>query len=128
MYMHINRIIGLLASVAMTACFAVESEPTGTAQCDPNATVLMVEAHEFSFKPNMLKAKKGQSVCVVLENDGVMAHNLNLQGLGLKTRTIQPGKTDAFSFSPAKPGEYLFFCAVPGHRNAGMKGNLTVLP
>ena len=26
------------------------------------------------------------------------------------------------------PGKYVFYCTVPGHRQAGMQGDLTVLP
>jgi len=129
MYAQVFRIIGLLVAIAAMGSSAAESESAyGTNKCGAGATVLTVKAKEFGFEPNVLDVKKGQSVCVILENDGVMAHNLRLDGLNLETRTIQPGETDAFRFTPSKPGRYLFFCTVPGHREAGMEGNLAVQP
>jgi len=131
MYTQVIRIIGLLAAIAAMGASAAESESDSAYRankCGPSAAVLTVKAKEFQFEPNVLDVEKGQSVCLILENDGVMAHNLRLEGLNLETRTIQPGETDALPFTPSKPGEYHFFCTVPGHREAGMEGNLTVQP
>lgn len=38
----------------------------------------------------------------------------------------EPGKQDALEFVPTQPGVYRFFCSVPGHRAAGMVGELIV--
>jgi uncharacterized cupredoxin-like copper-binding protein len=29
-------------------------------------------------------------------------------------------------FTPSQPGEYEFFCSVPGHKEAGMRGTMVV--
>ena len=42
---------------------------------------------------------------------------------------VQPftnGK-QSVSLNSLAPGKYVFYCTVPGHREAGMQGNLTVL-
>jgi plastocyanin len=66
-------------------------------------------------------------VTVKLTNDATVAHNVTIaQGsktLGA-TKTIAKS-TDTFELSLA-PGDYVFFCSVPGHRQAGMQGTLTV--
>jgi len=36
------------------------------------------------------------------------------------------GATNTMEFTPTKPGTHEFFCAVPGHKDAGMKGTLVV--
>lgn len=38
----------------------------------------------------------------------------------------QPGTTGTLQFTPKKKGTYDFYCAVPGHKDAGMVGQLTV--
>ena len=32
------------------------------------------------------------------------------------------------TFTPAQAGTYVYYCDTPGHKDAGMKGTLTVTP
>jgi uncharacterized cupredoxin-like copper-binding protein len=38
---------------------------------------------------------------------------------------VSGGKTSKVTVN-LKPGKYTFYCTVPGHEQAGMKGSLTV--
>jgi len=42
-----------------------------------------------------------------------------------RTPTFSGGGTKVFS-ATLKRGRYTYFCSVPGHRQAGMEGKLTV--
>ncbi len=83
-------------------------------------------AKEFSFEPDHLTVEHGQTVVIVFHNKGVLSHNLSIDGLGVKTKTIYPDETDKVVFTPEKSGKYPFRCAVPGHTEAGMRGILIV--
>ena len=66
-------------------------------------------------------------VTVKLTNDAAVAHNVTIaQG----SKTLGATKTIAKSTDTVElnldPGTYAFFCSVPGHRQAGMQGTLTV--
>ncbi|HET8757475.1 MAG TPA: plastocyanin/azurin family copper-binding protein [Solirubrobacteraceae bacterium] len=66
-------------------------------------------------------------VTVELTNQSAVPHNVTIardaKTLGA-TRTIADA-TDRLTLRLA-PGDYVFFCSVPGHRQAGMEGTLTV--
>lgn len=60
---------------------------------------------------------------IVMPNESGVPHNLVIDGKG-ETPVIETGEAD-FSADYAA-GEFAYYCSVPGHREAGMEGTLTV--
>lgn len=60
-------------------------------------------------------------------NKASIGHNIAIQGPGAnaKGQIVQGGATSKISVT-LKPGTYTFFCSVPGHREGGMVGKITV--
>jgi mono/diheme cytochrome c family protein len=59
-------------------------------------------------------------------NKSSLGHDIVLQGVpGADGKVVPQGAVSTFSVN-LKPGKYTFFCSVPGHEAAGMKGTLTV--
>jgi uncharacterized cupredoxin-like copper-binding protein len=63
---------------------------------------------------------------IQLVNDGATRHTMDIEGvLGFHLEVASKG-AKAEKAIDLKPGKYVFFCDVPGHRQAGMEGTLTV--
>ncbi len=67
------------------------------------------------------------ALTIVSTNKSAVPHNIALQGAGVNAvgAIVQGGGTSKISVT-VKAGKYTFFCSVPGHRQAGMVGTLTV--
>jgi uncharacterized cupredoxin-like copper-binding protein len=94
-------------------------------------TAIAIAADEqggLSFTKKALTAKAG-TVTIKMANPGAdsLPHAVAIEGNGVNTtgQTVQPGGTSTVT-AKLKPGTYTFFCPVPGHRQAGMEGTLTV--
>jgi plastocyanin len=83
---------------------------------------------QLKFTKSSLTAKAGK-VKIDFTNMSSLPHNMTIQQ-GTNGATV--GATPTFAGSSKtltvtlKPGKYTFFCSVPGHRQAGMQGTLTV--
>jgi FtsP/CotA-like multicopper oxidase with cupredoxin domain len=84
----------------------------------------VVTLSEFQINPSMINVDLGGSLSV--HNAGKVAHNLTVQGTSLKTSDIAPGGTETLDLSSLKAGDYTVYCAIPGHKGAGMVGMLMV--
>jgi plastocyanin len=63
---------------------------------------------------------------VLLDNQGIIEHNVVIEELGDELILEAPGgETDEATVS-LEAGEYTYYCSITGHREAGMEGTLTV--
>jgi plastocyanin len=83
-----------------------------------------VESYDIYFDPKELTIPAGTDVTVTLPNEGVTLHNFSIDALGISV-DIGPGETKTVTIN-APAGSYEYYCNVPGHREAGMVGTLTV--
>jgi plastocyanin len=80
------------------------------------------------FDPNGLETKAG-SLTITYSNPSPVPHSLaveNADGDVLGETQIFTGGEQEVTLNDLTAGEYVFFCTVPGHREAGMEGDLTV--
>lgn len=93
-----------------------------------DAVTIMLAADpggDLAFDQTELTAAAGE-VTIELMNDSGLPHNVEVEGNGVEevSETITEGSTSLTL--TLEPGEYEFYCAVPGHREGGMEGTLTV--
>lgn len=109
----------------------VATAPTDTAPRTiapaAGATDLAVDADPggaLAFTQTALSAPAGE-VTLTLTNAGAVPHNIAVKGQDPVSEIVQDGGTSDITVAlPA--GDYEYYCAVPGHEAAGMKGTLTV--
>jgi uncharacterized cupredoxin-like copper-binding protein len=89
------------------------------------AKEIKITASEFSFKPSRIQVPQGE-VKITVINRGKFLHGLAVVGRDEKIPYIESGKTETLTVNFDKPGEVIFYCPQPGHRNKGMEGRLTV--
>jgi uncharacterized cupredoxin-like copper-binding protein len=80
----------------------------------------------FSFTKTSVTAPTG-TVTLKATNPQSVAHDISIKGNGVdvKGSEVSNGGTSTVTAN-LKPGSYEFYCSVPGHEQAGMKGTLTV--
>jgi uncharacterized cupredoxin-like copper-binding protein len=140
-----------LASVALVACggsdnsttttsnggeagggAATESgkEATGGGGSGGGGSTVEFEADpggQLAYTTTEASAKAGK-VTIDFKNPQGLTHDVAIEDSSGK----EVGKTELIADSATstsvslKPGTYTFFCSVPGHREAGMEGTLTV--
>ena len=99
--------------------------PSGTAKANARNVVEIPTdpTGQLAYKFKNASAKAGK-VTVQSKNDASVPHDIALQG-GPAGKVVSGGGTSTFTTN-LKPGSYTFYCTVPGHEQAGMKGTLTV--
>jgi plastocyanin len=128
----------LVAAVALAACGGggdsttteTGGEAAGGTATSGGGSTLAIEADpngELAYTSDEETAKAGE-VTIDFNNPQSLPHDVAIEDSSGAT----VGQTDVISDSSTsttvdlKPGTYTFYCTVPGHRDAGMEGTLTV--
>ena len=122
--------------LAVAACGGDDDSATAPAPAEPAAAdsggastevaLAAVEDGSFAYETTALDATAGE-ITIAFTNPSATPHNVAVEGEGIETVA---GEIVAMADAPItlslEPGTYTFFCSVPGHRDAGMEGTLTV--
>lgn len=107
------------------------AEPPGGVPASTGATALDVTSPEdggLSFEPDGLEAKPGD-LTMTYTNPSAVPHSLALataNGNLLGETSVFADGEESVELNNLAPGKYVFYCTVPGHREGGMEGDLTV--
>ncbi len=118
-------LVGLLAG----ACGGGGSSGGGSSSTPANAEVVEIDVASsgLAYDKTSATATAGP-VEIKSMNPQSIGHDISLKGNGVdeKGDIVQDGGVSTIDISDLKPGTYTFYCSVPRHEAAGMKGTLTV--
>jgi plastocyanin len=135
-------VVAALAVLGLAACGGGDDNDTtaaATAPANTGATggggggggstvnISTPSGSDLAFDQKDVSAKAG-TVTIDFDNKQALGHDVKVED----SSGQELGGTDIVSSGTAnatvdlQPGTYTFFCSVPGHREAGMEGTLTV--
>jgi plastocyanin len=111
------------ALLLLTACGPDGAEPDdGEDVQEATATFVAVDI-AYDTVPERLPAGE---VTIELVNDGQLSHNVTFEDVGDDPVVEAAGGQTATGSVSLEPGEYVVYCDVSGHREAGMEATITV--
>jgi uncharacterized cupredoxin-like copper-binding protein len=116
-------VTGLVLGASLVA--AIPRPSAAGISAEVLAELPVVAAAGVRFEQPELRAQAGETVALRLENRDAAGHSFDIDELNVHVAMV-PGAAGLALFRPEAAGAYTFYCAVPGHREAGMVGTLIV--
>jgi plastocyanin/mono/diheme cytochrome c family protein len=117
------------APVVATEMPATGGNPTPTPSSSGGGgeptTAVEVDMVDIAFEPKEITIAANTDVTVTLVNKGAGAHTFDIDALNVNSGDVPAGETTTVTINAA-PGTYEYYCAIPGHKEAGMVGTLIV--
>lgn len=128
------RPLAVLASLALAlaACGGGEVDDTADhdgASASPAGEITFVGDDALQWAETSKAAALGDdgSLDVTIECDGAVPHNVVFEGVeGDQVIAECSGNDEGSGEVSVEPGTYTYYCAIPGHRTAGMEGEISI--
>ncbi|HWB71291.1 MAG TPA: plastocyanin/azurin family copper-binding protein [Egibacteraceae bacterium] len=139
-----SALLGLAVLLALTGCSKLPPEVTaneqvpadqrtqeqpqdgGGGQQPPAGEVVRFVAQQLAFSEAPSQVPAGQ-LAFELDNQSGLPHNVTIEGVNNDEPIVEArGNENNTASTQLEPGSYTYYCSVPGHREAGMEGQLTV--
>ena len=105
---------GLVAVVSALSALQAEAAQPSTAR---------IETKDTAYSTKALTVSAGE-VRINMTNSDLFWHTFTIDALGVDLRVPLAGRRVTVFTAP--PGTYTYYCEIPGHASAGMRGTLTV--
>jgi plastocyanin len=128
----VRRFVPLLAVAALAvtvgACGGGDGDDGGDGASQVNQPIegapeVEVIADHLEFDPDEFTVEAGDFNVSLTSED--QFHDFAIEDVAGLVEASS-GETEVGGFTIDDPGEYTFYCTVPGHRSSGMEGTLTV--
>lgn len=113
-----------LGAILVTSILRNQVDLTAGVSPDTLARLPSVRASLLRFDRAEIRAKVGETVTLRLDNRDSGVHSFDIDELNVHA-PMPVSQSGLAMFTPARPGTYTFYCAVPGHQ-ASMNGKLIV--
>ncbi|HEV2109315.1 MAG TPA: plastocyanin/azurin family copper-binding protein, partial [Thermomicrobiales bacterium] len=124
-----HQMVGMVASLTVVEGGEVaEASPAGEATAaEAGAAAVELEGYDIGWRPETLSVPVGGTINMY--NSGAAQHTFVVEGYNEDAPVDLPIGGEIIEWQVPEdltPGEYVFYCDVPGHREAGMEGVLTI--
>jgi len=125
-------ITAAVLAIGLSACGSDDGSEGGKEPAAPStssgAQTVKVSETEFKLDPSDPRVRKGV-VDFEVSNDGKVTHSLEVEGPGGEVeleKALPPGRSGTLEVDLSKAGRYEWYCPIDGHKDSGMRGEITV--
>ena len=117
--MRASLVLATVLAITLGACAPA---PSGSADSAREVTITL---SEFKFTAASFELQAGAPIRLTVKNAGAVDHDFTVQQLGVAV-PVKPGASATKDLGTVAAGIYDIVCTIPGHKEAGMVGKLTV--
>lgn len=116
---------GLILGAVVTSALAGTAGSSGGGVAEAPTRTGVVTAEKSAWIEASLEMDSGEVLGLFVINKDDYAHSFDIDELGISVQ-LPANATTSVSIKPTAAAALEFYCAVPGHREAGMVGTLTI--